>query len=92
MRTDRKTRPDSRMHHLSQERKDAAFAQCDSLTLTEGVRWLKENLKVSTSRTALGIWLQEQRLERSMSSELTELRTNHQRASSSTPRPAAILS
>jgi len=77
----RKTRPDARMLRLTPEQKDTAYSHCQTLSIREGVRWLKEKFNLSTNRKTLGSWLQEQRIERSMAAELADLRDNQQGAS-----------
>ena len=78
MSLNRNPRPDSRMRRLTPEQQDTAFAHCQTVSIRDGVRWLKEQFDLSINRNSLGIWLQEQRVERSMAAELAELRENQQ--------------
>jgi hypothetical protein len=73
----RKTRPEARMMRLSAEQQDAAFAHCQTVSLREGVCWLKEKFKLSINRNSLGNWLREERVARSMTKEISEIR-DHQ--------------
>jgi hypothetical protein len=76
----RKPRPESRMHRLTPKQQDTAFAHCQSISVRDAVRWLKEQFNVTLSKSALNRWLQQQRIERSMAAELAELRDNQQGA------------
>ncbi len=69
------------MLRLTPEQRDAAFAHCQDISLDEGVRWIKESCHVLIGKSALGEWLREQRIERSMAAELAALRDNQQGAS-----------
>ena len=69
------------MQHLSQEQKDATFAHCQTVRIVDGVRWIKEHLNIRIGKSALGSWLQQERVRRPMLPVLAEIRDNQQGAS-----------
>ena len=76
-----KKRPDARMRRLTPQQMDTAFAHCQTVTVREGVQWLKQQFNLTIGKSALAAWLQEQRIERSMAPELSAIRDNQQAAS-----------
>jgi len=78
---DRKTRSDSHMQCLTAAQKDAAYAHCQTVSLREAILWLRQQFNIKISKTALARWLQQQRIERLMAADLTDIRDHHQAAS-----------
>lgn len=76
----RKPAPQSRMLRLTPEQQEAAFAHCNAAPLRDAVHWLKAQFNLTISKSALGTWLQDQRIERSMHDELASLRENQRGA------------
>jgi hypothetical protein len=76
----RKPRPESRLQRLTPQQQDTAFAYCQTTSVRDAVRWLKEQFNLTLSKSSLSRWLQQQRIERSMAAELAELRDNQQGA------------
>lgn len=76
----RKTRSDSKLHRLTPEQKDAAFAHCEAVKLEEGVQWLKAEMGIQISVKNLCVWLQRQRLQRSMAGPLKRIADDRDRA------------
>jgi hypothetical protein len=72
----RKKRPESRMGRLTQPQQDLAFDHCHTIPVRDAVLWLKAQFNLQISKSALALWLRQQRVERSMAAELAALRDN----------------
>jgi uncharacterized protein (DUF342 family) len=70
----RKTRADSRLSHLTADQRDEVFAHCESVSLAEGVAWLKVTFNLTLSEMSLSKWLARQRVHCSVASRLEQIR------------------
>ena len=77
----RKKRPENQISRLTPSQRDAAFTHCETVSLSEGVLWIKDQFNIRVTARTLSAFLREQRLARSMEPELNRLRDNRDRAS-----------
>jgi hypothetical protein len=73
MATNRKTRPDSRLDKLTLEQQDAVFTRCETISLEDGVCWIKTEFKISISEMCLSRWLRKHRASRSVAARLDQI-------------------
>jgi len=64
----------SKLDNLPPEQQETLFARCEIMTIPEGVRWLKEQFKVSIGTNRLSVWLRKKRLEVSISARERKVR------------------
>ena len=76
------SKPQTPLDSLDPEHQASAFAHCEQagVTLEEGVSWLRETYNIQLSSAGLGEWLKEQRLARSESARLQQIREDTARA------------
>ena len=76
----RKTRPDAWWIKLKPDQLDAVFTHCESVTLTEGVKWLRATWKIVINPSSLGPWLRKEREDRINELVVDRLRDDRDRA------------
>jgi len=76
----RKTRADSRLGILPADAQENIFSHCETVTLEEGVKWLREEMKIESSAQGLSRWLMKRRADMSMEERLEEIRDDSKRA------------
>jgi hypothetical protein len=73
MTSTRKIRIDSRLSQLTAEQQDDVIAHCESITLADGVSWLKAKFSLTLSEMALSRWLRKHRAHRSVAARLEQI-------------------
>jgi hypothetical protein len=71
----RKPRGDASLNRLTPEQQDEVMAQCESLTLLEGIAWLNTQFNIELSDRALSRWMTRKRKEATASTRLIDIKT-----------------
>jgi hypothetical protein len=61
-----KPNSNARMSRLTLDQRDSAFLHCETVSIKNGVLWLKTEFNLETSSSALSTWLRRERARRSM--------------------------
>jgi len=76
----RKIRPDCTFGTLSPEQRRMVCAHCETVSLDQGIRWIKEEFGLTISSSALSRWLRRRRDDQAADHRLEEIRDDSRRA------------
>ena len=80
MAPERKIRTDCKLNILDREQQEAIYAHCESVSVNEGVRWIKEEFDLEVCFSGLTRWLQRQRTDKALMDRLEDIRDDRDRA------------